>query len=123
MNTLSIGLRRLSLSLALIILSAATGATDEARSGLPAPPRQRRGGSLPRCELRLRHFGVRRMPVGRSAALGSRGRTPAAPGRPAGLPRSLVMLHRGLVRVSARAPWCERKLSGGRWRVLGGLRS
>ena len=65
-------------------------AAAPARSRLPAPARQRRGGSLPRRQLRLRHLGVRRLPVGRSAALGSRGGAPAAPGRPAVVPGQLV---------------------------------
>ena len=63
-----------------------------ARSRVPAAPRQRRGGALSRCELRLRDLRVRRVPVGRPASLGARSGAPAAPGRPAGLPRQLFLM-------------------------------
>ena len=44
----------------------------------------------PDAVVRLRHLRVRRMPVGRSAALGARGRAAAAPRRPPRLSRQLV---------------------------------
>ena len=50
------------------------------RDRVPAHPRQRRDGAVARRELRPGDLGVRRHPVGRSGALGPRGRTPPAAG-------------------------------------------
>src|SRR5207249_1480422 len=43
-------------------------------------------------ELRLRDIGVWRMPLGRPGALGPRGCTPSAPGRPTGLSHNFLLI-------------------------------
>ena len=58
-------------------------AAARARARVPAAARQRGGGARRSGVVRLRDQRVRRRPVGRSGALGPRGRPPPAAGRPA----------------------------------------
>ena len=72
--------------------SASYGAPPAAaiRTRFSTHPRRRRSDCLPGRELRLRDFRIWRLLMGRSAALGSRGRAPLASGRAVGLPYQLV---------------------------------